>query len=249
MEDDYKLLCNCCEVNIFIDNSINYNERDNIEKFVIYELSDYMNKLNGNISLVLNNIFIEKSDSEKVREADDGNYFKNEKCIRVRCSDTMRCIEVIIHELTHAEFEITNLKNDNLYKDNFIESKFLNEFLACKSIEKCFEFLYIKDNLDLFIEKNNKIRNDIFKLYELNKKAFNIKKARGIIDEITQCQNTLNIYKHYNNGFALDIVLSKYRYNKIFNIKESNFLENVEYYIKKEDLENTKRLMDTLELK
>ncbi|MBN1071536.1 hypothetical protein HYH38_08435 [Clostridium botulinum] len=249
MEDNYKFLCNCCKVNIYIDRSINDKERDNVEKFIINELSDYMNKLNKNISLVLNNIFIEKSDSEKVRETDEGDYFKNEKCIRMRYMNTMNLIDTLIHELTHAELTIINLENDNLYEDNLVESKFLNEFLAYKSIEKCVDFKFIKDNLDLFLEEINKIREKIYKLYQLNKQAFNQKKARGNIDEFIQCKNTLNIYNYYHRGFALDIVLNKYGYDKLFKISESNFLENVKYYITKEDLENTKRLIDTLELK
>lgn len=249
VEDNYTLLCNCCGVNIFIDNNIENNERDNIEKFIMYELPDYMNKLNENISLVLNDIFIEKGDSEKVRESDDGDYFKDEKCIRVRYNDTVNCISILVHELSHAEFAITNLKNDNLHQDNFVERRFLNEFLAHKSIGKCVDFKFIKDNLNLFLEETNKTRKNIYKVYDLSKIAFNQKKARGNIDEIIQCQNTLNIYKYYHNGFALDIVLNKYGYDKIFNIKESYFLENVDYYITKEDLENAKKLIGTLELK
>lgn len=249
MEDNYKLLCNCHELNIFIDSSINNDEKDNLEKFVIDELSDYMNKLNGNISLVLNNIFIEKSNSDKVRESDDGNYFKDEKCIRVRYNDTMNCISLLVHELTHAEFSVINLENDNLNQNNFIERRFLSEFLAHKSIEKCIDFKFIKDNLNVFLEETNKIREKIYTAYNFSKKAFNLEKAKGNIDEIIQCQNTLNIYKHYHNGFALDIVLNKYGYDNVFNIKESSFLENVELYITKEDLENTKKLIYALELK
>ena len=71
------------------------------------------------------------------------------------------------------------------------------------------------------------------------------KKEKGINDEVTQLKNRLNIYNFYHRGFALGIVLSKYGYCEIFNILEANFLKKVNYYISKEDLENTSKLIES----
>nr|DAV95507.1 MAG TPA: Protein of unknown function (DUF3920) [Caudoviricetes sp.] len=249
MDNNYILLCNCCNINIYVNNNIKNNNMKEIENLITHEINCYIKNINMDLSCFLNDIYIEDIESKKVRETDDGNYFKSNKNIYVRYNDNLNLLTTIVHELSHVVFEVTNVDNKNIKEDNFIESRFLNEFLAYKSIENCFEFKYIKENLDIFLQSQNNNREEIYKVYNLSKQVFNNKKEKGINDEVTQLKNRLNIYNFYHRGFALGIVLSKYGYCEIFNILEANFLKKVNYYISKEDLENTSKLIESLELK
>ena len=249
MDNNYILLCNCCNINIYVNNNIKNNNMKEIENLITHEINCYIKNINMDLSCFLNDIYIEDIESKKVRETDDGNYFKSNKNIYVRYNDNLNLLTTIVHELSHLVFEVTNVDNKNIKEDNFIESRFLNEFLAYKSIENCFEFKYIKENLDIFLQSQNNNREEIYKVYNLSKQVFNNKKEKGINDEVTQLKNRLNIYNFYHRGFALGIVLSKYGYCEIFNILEANFLKKVNYYISKEDLENTSKLIESLELK